>query len=220
MELKNNLEMNLSNNLSNEEMSSISPFIDKLNLFKSEVLKFNQKVNLISKSTEPNVDIIHILDGLKAVLLVQGQTPVPFYSLMDIGSGNGIPGLMYAILNPQGVVYLVERDQRKAEFLKHMVFKLNLDQTQVLCGSVPDQFQDIKAEAYISRGFASIKKSLELVEGFQDMGQYYFHLKSQRVKEELIEAQYLSHWQNSLLGTYDLDDLERSRTVILSAYLR
>ena len=46
--------------------------------------------------------------------------------IFDIGSGNGFPGLLMAILDPGHEYNLVESDARKCEFLKHCYHRLEL----------------------------------------------------------------------------------------------
>ncbi len=46
--------------------------------------------------------------------------------LLDVGSGNGVPGLVWAVVLPAARVVLVERVARKAAFLRHAVARLGL----------------------------------------------------------------------------------------------
>ena len=60
--------------------------IEKLNIFTDELLKYNKKYNLISKSTENEIWSRHILDSAQIVNFIDFMRP---HSLSDLGSGAG-----------------------------------------------------------------------------------------------------------------------------------
>ena len=70
--------------------------IEKLNIFHDELLKFNKKYNLISKSTENDVWHRHILDSAQLVKYIDFNSSK---SISDMGTGGGFPGLVLAIFN-------------------------------------------------------------------------------------------------------------------------
>lgn len=77
------------------------------------LLRWNARINLISRADEPVVWPRHVVDSAQLVPLL----PDPIGTLIDLGSGAGFPGLVLAILT-QWHVHLVEADQRKAAFLR------------------------------------------------------------------------------------------------------
>jgi 16S rRNA (guanine527-N7)-methyltransferase len=101
-----------------------------LKTFHVELLKFNGKLNLISRNTEREADETHFADSILACQLILANTSSP--RIYDFGSGNGFPGLVLAILDPKREVHLVESDMRKCEFLKHMIHLLKLSKVTLL----------------------------------------------------------------------------------------
>ncbi len=91
---------------------------DRLRLLAELLLKWNPKINLVSKSTIETVWGRHILDSAQIFDLV--SHPVGHW--VDIGSGGGFPGLVIAILamekDPAQKTTLIESDQRKCAFLR------------------------------------------------------------------------------------------------------
>lgn len=91
---------------------------DRLKLLADLLLKWNPRINLVSKSTLDTLWTRHILDSAQMIGLVsQG---VGHWA--DIGSGGGFPGLVIAILaaerdSPKKAT-LIESDQRKCAFLR------------------------------------------------------------------------------------------------------
>src|SRR5690348_7944690 len=50
-------------------------------------------------------------------------------TLVDVGSGGGMPGIPLALARPELRVTLIEADARKAAFLEHAAARLGLDLT-------------------------------------------------------------------------------------------
>src|SRR5256885_112910 len=49
--------------------------------------------------------------------------------MLDLGSGGGLPGIPMAIVSPEARWHLVEADQKKWAFLKHVVRECGLNAT-------------------------------------------------------------------------------------------
>lgn len=93
---------------------------DKLTLYKSELLKWTAKVNLIGPEAREHLDE-HIAEALTAADILQ-----PRGEVMDFGSGGGLPAIPMAIVAPEARFHLVEADQKKWAFLKHIVRECGL----------------------------------------------------------------------------------------------
>jgi 16S rRNA (guanine527-N7)-methyltransferase len=63
-------------------------------------------------------------------------------TLVDVGSGGGLPGLPLKIARPDLAVTLVEADQRKAAFLVQACATLGLDDVEVLARRAEDAGRD------------------------------------------------------------------------------
>lgn len=125
--------------------------------------------------------------------------------LYDVGSGNGFPGIVYAILYPQTKLKLIESDQRKAEFLKHLTTHLRLTNVEVINQNV-EKLPHGTIKYAISRGFASIAKTVLVARRLTATGGIYFHLKGEEWGNEIAEipTQLCSFWIPSLLAEYRL----------------
>lgn len=100
--------------------------LEKLDIFCRLVVKWNPAVNLVSKSTIPNIWQRHMLDSAQLFTL----SPVDACQWLDIGSGAGFPGVVVSILSVELKqdlkVTLVEADRRKAVFLAEAIRILDL----------------------------------------------------------------------------------------------
>jgi 16S rRNA (guanine527-N7)-methyltransferase len=93
-------------------------------LFLDELYRWNERVNLTSVPREQAWSR-HIEEGLEfAEAIASGD------SVVDVGSGSGVPGLVVAVARDVAVT-LVEADQRKAGFLMHVAGLLQLDNVSV-----------------------------------------------------------------------------------------
>jgi len=88
--------------------------------------------------------------------------PLAVQSVIDLGSGGGVPGLVVAVERPESLVTLVDRRQRRTDFLERAVRRLGLgERCQVWCCDVEEVVRRLdrsesglsRWDAVISRGF-------------------------------------------------------------------
>jgi 16S rRNA (guanine527-N7)-methyltransferase len=85
----------------------------RLEAFAELLIRWSARINLVGRDTLPDLWRRHILDSAQLHCLI----PSSARSLIDLGSGAGLPGLVLAILGVP-CVELVEGDSRKAAFLR------------------------------------------------------------------------------------------------------
>jgi len=81
------------------------------------LLTWQQRINLISPSTVPELWTRHIADSLQLLALAPPHARV----WVDLGSGGGFPGLVIACAladRPGAIMHLVESNMKKAAFLR------------------------------------------------------------------------------------------------------
>jgi 16S rRNA (guanine527-N7)-methyltransferase len=94
---------------------------ERLELYKRELLKWTAKVNLIGPEAREHLDE-HIAEAVTAAEVLK-----PAGAVLDFGSGGGLPGIPMAIVSPEARFHLVEADQKKWAFLKHVVRECGLN---------------------------------------------------------------------------------------------
>lgn len=97
-----------------------------------------EKINLFSKKAPARQ-----LNLLLEQSLVSGRLLAPVFKglsgpALDLGSGNGMPGLVCAALYPQTAFALCEKSRKKAEALKQAVFHSKIQNASVLCQRAED----------------------------------------------------------------------------------
>ncbi len=100
--------------------------IERLEAFAELTRKWTIKINLISKSTIPDVWNRHIIDS--AQVFQYANQPKNW---VDIGSGGGFPGIVLAImakeLSPETKFTFIESDARKCTFLRTAIREQELN---------------------------------------------------------------------------------------------
>ncbi len=121
---------------------------ENLGRFLLELQRWSQAINLTGVREIADMVPRHILDSLALVPHLKGGT------LVDVGSGAGLPGLPLAMVRPQLRVQLIESNSRKAAFLRHVVHLLKIDNVAIAHSRVQDWDADKSFDNVVSRAFA------------------------------------------------------------------
>ncbi|MBC7372330.1 MAG: 16S rRNA (guanine(527)-N(7))-methyltransferase RsmG [Bdellovibrionaceae bacterium] len=178
--------------------------LNHFKVYNEELVKFNKTVSLVPPKSIPVADALHFSDSILASRVIT-KSPNKFNEIYDLGSGNGFPGLVFALLNPSIKVHLVEMDQKKCEFLRHVIFATGVKNADVICTKIESMKENSISHAMV-RGFASISKTVLLTRKLVVKGGVLFHLKGEEWGMEVsdIPIQLCSSWAPSLVGEYRL----------------
>ena len=94
----------------------------QFNLFRTELLQWNEHINLTAITDNDEIIHKHFLDSLSVlehISLRNGD------SVIDIGTGAGFPGIVLKIYMPNIRLTLVESSTKKVSFLKYLITELN-----------------------------------------------------------------------------------------------
>ncbi|HSI45543.1 MAG TPA: 16S rRNA (guanine(527)-N(7))-methyltransferase RsmG [Methylophilus sp.] len=112
--------------------------------------KWNKVYNLTAVRDPQEMLSLHILDSLSVLpYIVSG-------SLLDVGSGGGLPGLIIAITRPDVQVTTIDTVQKKAIFMRQVKAELGLDNVEVVHGRVEAYQPPSPFDQVISRAFSDI----------------------------------------------------------------
>ena len=131
--------------------------LNKLKIFHDELLKYNKKYNLISKSTELDIWNRHIFDSAQLVNYINFKENK---SISDIGTGAGFPGIVLAIFNKNKSfhVKLYEKSNVKCDFLDIIRKKIDVDYD--IFGDYKNEIID--SEYVVSRAFKKLEETLRI----------------------------------------------------------
>ena len=179
-------------------------FLAHLKTYNEELVKFNKTLSLVSPKTVPMADALHFADSILASRVMM-KSPNKFTEIYDLGSGNGFPGLVFALMNPTIKVHLVEMDIKKCEFLKHVISATGAKNADVICTKIESMKEGSVTHAMV-RGFSSISKTILITRKLVAKGGVIFHLKGEEWGMEVSEIpiQLCSSWAPGLVGEYRL----------------
>lgn len=176
--------------------------------------KYNSKLNLVSKASLPRSGVKHFVDSFVGMELIKPHLS-DTHPLYDFGSGNGFPGLIAGLMLPNYRIVLVEKDQRKAEFLKIGASFLELKNVEVYNGKVTD-LSNGSCFQVVSRAMAPIPKFLLESREVMQIGGTAFLFKGDHWATEFssIPAQVFEYWEVDMGSHYVLPENEGSRYII------
>jgi len=107
-------------------------------------------------------------------------------TLLDLGSGAGLPGLVLAMVLPDMAVTLLEPMERRCRFLTECVTELGLANVSVLRGRAEDV--TIRTDVVTARAVAPLPRLAELAMGVVRPGGMVLAIKGRTAAEELTAA--------------------------------
>ena len=130
--------------------------LDKLRLYVDLLLRYNKKLNLISKTTEKTVWSRHVLDSAQIIKYIPNDTK----NIADFGSGAGLPGLILSIFDDKNKfhVKLYEKSPLKRKFLTRVKesLKLEFDILDNVYGS------EIRTDLIVARAFKKLDEVISI----------------------------------------------------------
>jgi 16S rRNA (guanine527-N7)-methyltransferase len=185
------------------------------------LLRWNQKMNLISKKDEARIVPRHFLESIG--FAVAFHFP-PDARVIDLGSGAGFPGIPLRLIRPDLKLFLIESKSKKARFLETVVRDLSLSGVEVNCARVENIRAEIDpVDVVVSRSVASLsvllKWSRRLLK--QKTG-VLVTVKGKGLEEELIQLRKaakhmgISQWEIKEFNPFpEICPLDHSDMVII-----
>lgn len=153
---------------------------EKLSAFIELMAKWNKAYNLTAIRNKEEMASLHILDSLAILPHLQGQ------SLLDIGTGAGLPGIPLAIYRPDMEFVLLDSNSKKTRFVQQAVLELKLKNVKVHHGRVEDFKPEHSFDTVTCRAFANMNDIMRLTAHlFADKG-LLLAMKAQNPEEELL----------------------------------
>lgn len=139
---------------SDEQCLSVLKYIIILN-------KWNQRINLTGSRDDREILALHVLDSLALV----PHIPAEARTLIDVGSGAGLPGAIIAIFRPELHITALEPIRKKHAFLSSLKRELGLGQFQPLARRVEehrDRPEYARTDVAVSRATWPVDEWLEV----------------------------------------------------------
>lgn len=174
------LEQELEAGLAQLGLELSAEQIDRLNQYLALLNKWNKTYNLTAVRETERMVAYHVLDSLSALPHIQGVR------VLDVGSGGGMPGMLFAIARPDWQLTLIDANHKKTTFLRQAAIELGLNNVEVHC----ERVEALAAPAFdviTSRAFADLAEFVRLTRHVLADGGVWAALKGVYPYEEIAQ---------------------------------
>ena len=155
--------------------------IDKLLIYKDLLLKWNKSINLTSIK---NKEIVthHFLDCLAVIPFIKSS------SLLDVGTGAGLPGIVIAIIKPDIKVSLIDKVGKKIAFIKRVLAELDIKNVQTHHSRVELMTSEEKYDGIISRAFSNMGDFVQITKHLLKKQGVWYGMKSKKILNDEMKG--------------------------------
>jgi 16S rRNA (guanine527-N7)-methyltransferase len=182
----------------------------------SQLLRWNKTYNLTAIRDPGQALVHHIFDSLSLVAPISralelNATEVP--SVVDVGSGGGLPGVILAIMLPHVRVTCVDAVEKKTMFVRQMAGVLALPNLTAQHARI-EALKPLQATLVTSRAFASLEDFAQLAGPHVREGGHLVAMKGREPTEELIALQAHTTWSAQAIEPLTVPELEGQRCLV------
>lgn len=166
------------------EINLTPEMVEKFKKYCALLQEWNQKFNLTAITKEPEVIEKHFYDSLIPAKTMSFDG----FSILDIGTGAGFPGMCYAIVYPKSSVYLLDATAKKCVFLNEVKKELGLGNVMVVNSRAETFGHRESFDVVTARALSNLPTLLELAAPMAKVGGFVLAMKGSSGHEELAKA--------------------------------
>ena len=155
------------------------------------MIDWNSFMNLTAITEMDEVIMKHFVDSVSLIQAVPDLAQKE-YSLIDVGTGAGFPGIPLKIVFPDLKITLLDSLYKRIKFLNQVILDLSLKNISAVHGRAEDLAQKkIYREQYdfcVSRAVANLATLSEYCLPFVKKKGYFISYKSEKITEEYEQA--------------------------------
>ena len=163
----------------------------KLYQYHQCLMNNNQKMSLISKSTEREAYIRHYEDSAQIIEYISNQDE----NILDIGTGAGLPGIILDLIKVDKKldfhVNLLEKSPKKCKFLKQAIRLLDLD-IKIHNANV-NMLRNKNYSVVTARAFKPLGTFLDILDNSNIKFKKLILLKGEKYENEILDAE--KYWE-------------------------
>ncbi len=177
----------LESGLARMGLDVTSEAVDGLLVYMDLLKEWSGTYNLVAPRERDFLLARHVLDSLSITRWLQPG------SLLDVGTGAGLPGLPLAIIRPEMEVTLLDSAGKKIRFIRHVGRTLKIANIHPLHQRVEALAENSAFANITSRAFASLKEFVRAVRPCADEDTLLLAMKGAYPGQEIEE---LPDWVN------------------------
>ena len=184
----------------------------------SQLQRWNRTYNLTAIRDPSLMLVQHVFDSLSIVKqlrlavhdhVAQGKK----ISVLDVGSGAGLPGTVIAILEPEWEVSCVDAVEKKTAFIRQMSGVLKLKNLHALHNRI-EKLPEMDATIVTSRAFASLADFAQLAGKHVASDGWMLAMKGRVPDDEINELQEKTDWRVEHINPVEVPELDAQRCLI------
>lgn len=194
---------------------------EKFYVFYNDLIETNKVMNLTAITEMKEVISKHFVDSLSLVLAVPDLSEKP-YTVMDLGTGAGFPGIPLAIAFPNLRLTLLDSLNKRIRFIGSVCEKLEIGNITAIHGRAEDYARNHdyreQFDLCVSRAVANLSTLSEYCLPFIHKNGLFIPYKSEKAEEEIHNAEKaLSLLSGKLEKTvpFELPDEEGVRNLLV-----
>lgn len=182
--------MQLQKDLEEFQISLTDTQLSQFSAYYEMLVEWNEKMNLTAITERAEVEKKHFVDSLS---LVKAYDLSGEHSLLDVGTGAGFPGIPLKIVFPKLQITLLDSLNKRIQFLNCVINELGLTKIETIHGRAEDFSKENllreKFDLCVSRAVANMTTLSEYCIPYVKVGGVFISYKSERVTEELTQAE-------------------------------
>lgn len=156
--------------------------LEKLSIYYNMLIECNENVNLTAITAKTDVYLKHFYDSATIGNIINLEK---IETLCDVGTGAGFPGMVLKILFPELHVTLVDSLNKRINFLKSVIEKLELTGIEAIHARA-EEFANFNREKYdvvTARAVAALPVLLEYTVPMVKVNGYFIPMKANTSQE-------------------------------------
>lgn len=181
----------------------------KLEQYIKILINWNEKFNLIGKSTINDIWNRHIIDSAQLIYFLK-EEEIENCKCADFGTGAGFPGIVLSILGLKHVT-LIEKSVLKCKFLKEAI-KLSENKINIINRNIYD-LDNLKFDIIFSRALSNLTDLIKMTKPFLKNNSKCIFLKGKKIYYEIEDAKKQFNFNYTL---YDSKTSDEGKIIIIT----
>lgn len=183
----------------------------------NQLIKWNKTYNLTAIRLPEQALVQHIFDSLAVIqpltqYLFQNKPRTP-KTVLDVGSGAGIPGVIIAIMIPEASVTCIDTVEKKMTFVRQVRGVLSLTNLHAVHQRV-ELFEGGPYDVVISRAFASLQDFVTLAGNRVNVDAKLLAMKGKEPHEEIQALNEKTTWYAESIEALSVPQLSAQRCLV------